>query len=98
MSIIDGYAQEMRRKKQKSTKIYVVTCGTYSDYHIEGIFSSKAKANAYIKKYGAKEKFWDTPIIEEWILTKNLALYGVRRTVKKLILGIRNNASERGLI
>lgn len=30
-------------------KIYIVTSGSYSDYHIEAVFKDKAKAEAYCK-------------------------------------------------
>lgn len=32
-----------------ATKVYVVTRGEYSDYHVVGIFSTKKKAECYIK-------------------------------------------------
>lgn len=32
----------------KENKAYVVTAGEYSDYRIEGIFSSREKAEEYI--------------------------------------------------
>lgn len=34
-------------------KVYLVTCGDYSDYHIEGAFSSKELAKEYITHTGA---------------------------------------------
>ena len=32
----------------KSNKIYIVTAGEYSDYHIVGVFSTKRRANEFI--------------------------------------------------
>ena len=32
-------------------KIYVITCGTYSDYHIVKLFTDKNKAECYLKYY-----------------------------------------------
>lgn len=34
---------------KEPTIIYAVSCGEYSDYHIEGLFSTKAKAEEYIE-------------------------------------------------
>ena len=36
---------------KKGKKVFVVTSGSYSDYTIEAIFSSKEKAQKYIKYY-----------------------------------------------
>lgn len=33
-------------------KIFIVTDGTYSDYHIEAVFSTKEKASAYCALHG----------------------------------------------
>ena len=30
-------------------KVYIVTSGDYSDYHIERVFQSKEKAEAYVR-------------------------------------------------
>lgn len=43
-------------------KIYIVTKGDYSDYHIEAVFESKKKAELYVKYHSS----WDEPRIEEW--------------------------------
>lgn len=59
-------------------KVYIVTSGEYSDYHIDAVFASREKAEAYIKiKDKAKwEEYehdeWDVQTskygIEEWNL------------------------------
>ena len=49
-------------------KIFIVTAGTYSDYSIYGVFSTKALANKYIRNKSKHDNWWDTPEIEEWIL------------------------------
>lgn len=48
----------------KENKAYVVTAGKYSDYRIEGIFSSREKAEEYINHSTNK----DLNGIDEWIL------------------------------
>lgn len=48
---------------------YVVTSGAYSDYRIEGVFSTKEKAEIF-KKYLEKDGFSDYPEIEEYELDK----------------------------
>lgn len=52
------------------SKIYVVTEGEYSDYHIEACFSTKEKAQEYIKnaKKVNESYYYD---IEEWELDSN---------------------------
>lgn len=50
------------------SKIYVVTDGNYSDYHIEACFSTKKKAQEYIKNSKKVNSSWYYPQIEEWEL------------------------------
>jgi hypothetical protein len=45
-----------------SDKIYIITAGDYSDYHIVTVFSTKELAEAYIERWG---KGYDARI-EEW--------------------------------
>lgn len=49
-------------------KIYVVTQGCYSDYHIVEWFKSKKDAKEYIESLGAHS---DELNIEEWYLVEN---------------------------
>lgn len=61
-------------------RVYVITSGCYSDYGIEGIFSTRKKAEDYITKTkAAKEQggddFWiddDFNDIQEWVLDEQL--------------------------
>lgn len=64
---------------KKEKKIYVVTAGCYSDYHICAIFSTKEFAEKYIKINGG-----DNPRIEEYeinayndLLNKNYKMFTV---------------------
>lgn len=50
------------------SKIYVVTDGEYSDYHIEACFSTKKKAQQYIKNAKKVQGKYYDPDIEEWDL------------------------------
>ena len=50
----------------KENKAYVVTAGEYSDYRIEGIFSSREKAEEYINHSPDK----NLNGIDEWVLDK----------------------------
>ena len=52
-------------KKNKITKIYVVTNGEYSDYRICGLFSTRSKA-----KYAKDKLFATSNPIETWALDK----------------------------
>ena len=51
-------------------KVYVVTSGTYSDYHIDAVFSTKENAEKYNNIYG-KDDFED---IEEFEVDDEMAL------------------------
>ena len=53
------------------SKIYIVTEGDYSDYHIEACFSTKQKAQEYIKNSKKVNGSWYYPKIEEWELDGN---------------------------
>lgn len=57
--------------------IYVVTTGEYSDYHILGVYSTKEKAKACVKSYGAACA--ETYELDEY--TPRVGYYGV--TIKK---------------
>ena len=50
--------------------IYLVTSGSYSDYSIEGVFSSEDKAKAYVQQANAKSYSTDRSI-EEWTVDEN---------------------------
>lgn len=56
------------------TTVYVVTSGSYSDYRIKGIFSTRAKAETYISQCRASEACWDKDFndIVEWLLNHEL--------------------------
>jgi hypothetical protein len=48
-----------------SPKIYIVTSGEYSDYHIEAVFSTKELAESYIEDTTSEDnRFYDDPTIE----------------------------------
>lgn len=47
-------------------KIYIVTSGEYSDYHIEAVFTTKEKAVEYVEQHGT---YYD---IEEYDLDKEV--------------------------
>lgn len=53
------------------SKIYVVTDGEYSDYHIEACFSTKKKAQEYIKNAKKVNGSYYDPNIEKWELDSN---------------------------
>ena len=60
-------------------KIYIVTSGEYSDYHIDAVFSTKNKAKSYIQQHGTGymiEKYdLDEEVVNEtqiWSVTFDL--------------------------
>ena len=52
--------------------IYLVTSGEYSDYSIDGVFSTKNKAERYIKTAQASRLYHDDYRIEKWVLDRAL--------------------------
>lgn len=58
-------------------KVYIVTEGCYSDYHIEACFSTKKKAQEFINNAKKVENFWDEPTIEEWELDESTDIVDV---------------------
>lgn len=59
------------------SKVYIVTSGEYSGYHIDACFSTKQKAQEYIKNAEKTEKFWDEPRIEKWDLDGDVDIVDV---------------------
>lgn len=50
-----------------STKVYIVTSGSYSDYGIRGVFLDKAAAEAWVAEHNErKARYRDDYEIEEW--------------------------------
>jgi hypothetical protein len=58
----------------KTITIYAVECGSYSDYHIIGLFSSESNAQLVIKAISEKvSPDWEPePIIVEYILDPSI--------------------------
>lgn len=46
-------------------KVYVVTSGSYSDYHINAVFTDQKMANAYVEQFNRGDRY-DPADIEEW--------------------------------
>ena len=59
--------------KQEGSKIYVVTSGSYSDYGIRGIFTTRENAQRYIDA-GRAGHYDDYNEIEEHTLNENIPL------------------------
>lgn len=72
-------------------KVYVVTSGCYSDYHIEAVFSSKEKAELYVAVHHDHNIkniiYYDNVFIEEYTISDSLingvAYFGLSFCVKK---------------
>jgi len=47
-------------------KVYVVTAGQYSDYHIEQVFLDKEKAENYVKYHNSDPDWYDCATVEEY--------------------------------
>ena len=59
------------------SKVYIVTSGEYSDYHIDACFSTKQKAQEFIKNAEKTKEFWTEPRIEEWDLDGDIDIVDV---------------------
>lgn len=49
-----SYYEDLYNKKLTRNKIYIVTAGSYADYHIEAIFLSKSKAYKFAKEFNSR--------------------------------------------
>jgi len=73
-------------------KVYVVTSGCFEDYHIEAIFSTKAKAEKFIKHIGHDEdegpwvEAWDVDEYDKELSKKGHLIYYVRTNKKGKVL------------
>ena len=56
-------------------KIYIVTSGCYSDYHIDAVFTTQDKANDYIQQHGIGYEIEEYDIDEE--VTKQVQVWRV---------------------
>ena len=54
--------------EETKTTIYLVTAGSYSDYHIVGAFSTKALAEAMVKSFNVDRDSYDEAGVEEHVL------------------------------
>ena len=52
-------------------KVYVVTCGEYSDYHIVAVFTDREKAEEFIKVRNDKISRWGDDAYNIEIYTAN---------------------------
>lgn len=52
-------------------KIYIVTSGEYSDYHIEAVFSTREKAEEYIQQHGTQYRIEPHGVDEVIVDKKN---------------------------
>lgn len=53
-------------------KIYIVTSGNYSDYHIDAVFSTKNKAESYIQQHGTGYRIEEYDLDEEVVNKKQI--------------------------
>ena len=61
--------------------VYIVTSGSYSDYSIDAVFSTRGLADAYVEEL--RKAKGDAPDVEEWPLDEQAGaiaatIYGVR--------------------
>lgn len=78
--------------KSKTKIIYAVTDGEYSDYRVEGVFSSKKKAERFIEQYRKKEGQYCEPQIVEWELNGRGS--DVAKTEYRALINLNNGSIE----
>ena len=63
------------------SKIYLVTEGDYSDYHVCGVFSTRENAQKYIDHFGSSGGAGNSgqPDIEEFELDSNIELFNTHK-------------------
>lgn len=66
--------------KCMENKVYIVTSGEYSDYHVRAVFSTKKKANEYIQQYGTDCRIEEYDLDEE--VVKKTQLWRVYFSLK----------------
>ena len=79
----------------ETKKVYVVTAGDYSDYHIEGIFDSREKAEEYINHSSNTELNG----VDEWVLNelkpdKREKIFEIRSGFENIDCKIVGHSSE----
>lgn len=84
-------------------EIYIVSSGQYSDYGIDGVFSTKELAQAYIDSFSKKDG-WDEMDIEIWELDPHKEdlhnkrkVYFVSMTQNGEVLNVRIDSSAYGI-
>ena len=64
-------------------KVYIVTAGNYSDYHIVAVFSTRKKAEEFLKRYEEVYPYIDVRIEEHPIDVPVEKRFGYRVMMKK---------------
>lgn len=49
-----SYYEYLYNKKLSRNKIYIVTAGSYSNYHIEAVFLNRSKAYKFAKEFNSR--------------------------------------------
>ena len=76
----------MIRLKMKNKKIYLVTSGDYSDYHVDGVFTTRKKATDYIDSLGDdSNSYYDIEVYDldpqSLMQREGVRIYGVKFNV-----------------
>lgn len=69
-----------KNNKTMENKIYIVTSGEYSDYHIDAVFSTKGLAEDYIQQNGTDYRIEEYNLDEE--IDRNTKLWRVEFDIK----------------
>ena len=69
---------------------YVVTSGSYSDYGIDGVFSTKEKAQEFIDMV-IEAGHSNEPGIEEWEIDGDYLPHGFQRGLKSFCIRMKEN-------
>ena len=61
-------------KVKMTNKVYIVTSGEYSDYHIVGVYSTREKAEQLIKDIQFQREYPNNESVKEWVIDYYLPL------------------------
>lgn len=76
-------------------KVYVITQGEYSDYHILGVSLDRERAERIVQLYHDDNALWDQPIIEEYETDViDVQMQGLLYTVTRTAAGIILNRTD----
>lgn len=79
------------------SKVYIVTAGSYSDYHILGAFLDKDKAERYVEIHDNNRTYYDWLNVEEYNLLDESLECSLERDIYRAKCNISNANNSNGI-